>query len=272
MNTTTYPSFIVGGGVRCATGWIRECLSEHPEIYMEPKETHYFDQNYEKGDEWYKCFFQDHTDKKIKGEKTASYLHINNVVAKIKETVPDVKLVFSLRDPVDRMYSHYTMSASTDKTLLNMGFEKAVEEEKKFLNWGKYSEQLKDFYQNIPENNIHIVIFEEIQENPHRDISEIYRFIGANPDFKAPSTQLRTKLGKFEHENPFWGGISTIMLHPRAPFFLRSIYTQIRPKETKKKLPDKHYRRFSDYFREDIQSLEELLGRDLSIWPTRRYV
>jgi len=85
-----YPTFIVAGGVRCATGWIRECLSEHPDIYMQEKETHFFDQNYEKGGNWYSNFFNVSENFEIIGEKTASYLHIENVAKNIKELIPDI--------------------------------------------------------------------------------------------------------------------------------------------------------------------------------------
>jgi hypothetical protein len=112
MDHVLQPSSVVAGGVRCATGWIRSCLSEHPEVYMTSKETHFFDQNFKKGIEWYSNFFKDHSDEKSVGEKTASYLHNKLVASRIKKTLPGVKLIFCLRDPVERMYSHFTMAAS----------------------------------------------------------------------------------------------------------------------------------------------------------------
>jgi hypothetical protein len=266
------PTFIVAGGVRCATGWIRECLSEHPEVYMQPKETHYFDKNYEKGSEWYGQFFRDHISKKIFGEKTASYLHNEQVASHINKSLPNVKLIFCLRDPVERMYSHYSMSASNDEVLREMGFLQTVEHKPKFLEWGKYCQQLTPFLSRIPNDNILIKIYEDIEQDPYAFISDIYNFIGANPYFKAPSTLMRTKPGQLEHNSSFWGSLSKIMLHPRAPFFFRSFYTSIRPDENRKKITEKVYRRFSAYYQDDILQLEELLGRDLTLWRTKRNV
>jgi hypothetical protein len=266
------PTFIVAGGVRCATGWIRECLSEHPEVYMQPKETHYFDQNYEKGKEWYSEFLHYKTVETIIGEKTASYLHSDQVANRIKESLPNVKLVFCLRDPVERMYSHYALSASNDNDLRQRGFLECLDFEPKFMEWGKYFKQLTPFLSEFPRENILIKIYEDIQTNPFTFISEIYDFIGANSDFKAPSTQLRTKLGQLEHNSLLWGSFSKIMLHPRAPFFLRSIYTSIRPDENRNVFTENVYRRFADYYRDDMLQLEELLDRDLRVWRTRRFV
>ena len=272
MIENSQPTFIVAGGVRCATGWIRECLSEHPEVYMQPKETHYFDKNYEKGKKWYSKFFHDKTVETIIGEKTASYLQSDQVVTRIKKTLPNVKLVFCLRDPVERMYSHYALLASNDNDLRQRGFLESLDLEPKFMEEGKYSNQLAPFFSEFPSENILIKIYEDIQTNPFTFISEIYNFIGANPDFKAPSTQLRTKLGQFEHNSFFWGNLSRIMLHPRAPLFFRSIYTGIRPDENRSILTDNVYKCFAEYYRDDLLQLEKFLSRELSIWRTRRLI
>ena len=272
MKEETSPTFIVTGGVRCATGWIRACLSEHPMVYMQPKETHYFDQNYDKGLEWYSEFFKESGEKAIIGEKTASYLHHATVAERIHDSIPDVRLVFCLRDPVERMYSHYAMSASSDEKLIQSGFLDSIEVEPKLLEWGKYYTQLEPFLSLFPRENILIKIYEDMEKDPFAFLSEIYAFIEADPNFKAPSTQVRTKLGQLEHNSLFWSTISRIMLHPRAPFFLRSLYTSIRPDEKRDILTEKVYRRFSDYYRDDMINLENYLGRNLDVWRTRRAV
>ena len=262
-----YPTFIVAGGVRCATGWIRECLSEHPEIYVQEKETHFFDQNYDKGGNWYSEFFRFPVDAKIVGEKTVSYLHNKNVAKNIKELLPDVKLIFCLRDPIERMYSHYYMSASFDKKLEEIGFIDSLEKEPKFLEWGKYGDQLNSFLSQFPREKILIKIYEDREKDPFAFMSDIYEFVGADQSFKAPSTKLRTKLGQLEHDNQIWGNIAKLLLHPRAPKILRSVYTQIRP--SNKKTPDEIFKRFANYYQDDILFLEVLLGRDLDTWSTK---
>ena len=137
MIKNSCPTFIVAGGVRCASGWIRECLSEHPDIYIHPKEIHFFDQNYEKGLKWYLDFFKDQKDKRILGEKTATYLHTEKIATLINHLFPNIKLIFCLRDPVDRMISHYIMSSSMDNTHREIGFLESIENDPKFLEWGK---------------------------------------------------------------------------------------------------------------------------------------
>jgi hypothetical protein len=263
-----YPTFIVAGGVRCATGWIRECLSEHPEIYMQKKETHFFDQNYDKGQKWYSEFFKFPVEATIIGEKTASYLHYENVARNIKEILPNVKLIFCLRDPIERMYSHYSMSASYDKKIEEIGFLNSVEKDSKYLEWGRYSKQLYSFFSQFPRKNILIKIYEDREIDPYDFMSTIYEFVGADRTFKAPSTTLRTKLGQMEHDNQVWGIIAKGLLHPRAPKILRSFYTKIRPSD-QRSISDEIFKRFSHYYGDDILHLEKLLERDLNIWRTK---
>ena len=263
------PSFIVAGGVRCATGWIRQCLKEHPEVYMPQRETHFFDQNYAKGKPWYMEFFKDHADEKAVGEKTAAYMHDELVPERIKETLPDVKIILCLRDPVERMYSHYSMAAAEDEALQATGFMDSMKPGTKYVESGKYGEQLQRFLEALPPENVLVTFYEDKDRDPYGFIEQMYRFIGVDPSFKAPSAEIRTKQGKLEHNNRLWGTLSRVMLHPRAPFFFRSLYTGIRPEE-RGELDDEAYRRLSAYYAEDLPLLEKLTGRDLTIWRTRR--
>jgi hypothetical protein len=272
MDHIPQPSFIVAGGVRCATGWIRTCLNEHPNVYMVSKETHFFDQNYEKGIKWYSNFFKVSSNERIKGEKTASYLHHELVAKRIKDTLPKTKIIICLRDPVERMHSHLTMAASNKNNLTVKDLLATMKSGSKYIEWGKYAKQLRFFFDTITRENILIQIYEDKDNDPHNFMSEIYRFIGVDPNYKAPSTLLRTKLGQFEHTNKFWRTASKFLLHPRGPLLFRSIYTSMRPKEKKRALPDDLYRQFAKHYEEDLFQLEELINRDLSRWPTKRFV
>jgi hypothetical protein len=160
------------------------------------------------------------------------------------------------------------MSASFDKKLEENGILNSIETVPKFLEWGKYSEQLSRFLFLFPRKNMLIKIYEDIEKDPFKFISEIYSFVGADQNFKAPSTKLRTKLGQLEHNSVFWGQLAKILLHPRAPRILSSVYTSIRP-INQVQISDEIYSSFASYYRDDIIRLEEILGRDLNIWRTK---
>ena len=266
------PDFLVAGGMRCATGWIRECLREHPDIYMPQKEPHYYDRNYEKGLDWYLDFFASNDDEKIVGEKTATYFHYKDVPLRIMEVNPDMKVIVCLRDPIERMFSHYSMFAESDQSIKEVGFVESIVPGTDVLNWSLYADQVELFKQIIPAENLHFIIYEEKDANPVNYIQDLFVFIGADSAFKSPSAELRTKLGQFEHNNRFWGSISKVMLHPRAPKSFRTIYSGLRPSKTGTGLRPEDFQQLSGYFVDEIPRLEELLGRSLDCWNTKKVI
>ncbi len=264
------PDFVVAGGMRCATGWIRQCLKEHPDIYMARKEPHYYDRNYEKGNEWYQSFFEDYLGQQVIGEKTATYFHYSNAPENIIETNPDMKVIVCLRDPVERMFSHYSMFAKSDDRLKETGFIGAAKAETEFVQWSQYASQVRLYQDVIPSENLKFVIYEDKDHDPISFIQNLFHFIGVNFSFKPESAVLRTKQGQFEYNHWFWGPVSKFFLHSRAPNSLRKLYSELRPTHNDSGIPDSIYETLSPNF--DILTLEKLLGRKLDCWRTKKYV
>ncbi|MBA4318316.1 MAG: heparan sulfate glucosamine 3-O-sulfotransferase, partial [Flavobacterium sp.] len=101
------PNFLIIGAARCATTWISENLSQHPDIFIPPlKELHFFDTHYEKGIAYYESYFDNRSEKAV-GEATPAYLYFPNISSLIQQHLPNVKLIASIRNPVDRAFSHY---------------------------------------------------------------------------------------------------------------------------------------------------------------------
>ena len=124
------PTFIICGTQRGGTTTLYHYLKEHPQICMsEKKEVHYFDLNYHKSLQWYESHFKDCQNKKVKtiGEASPFYMYLREVPERIDETLPDVKLIFILRNPVDRAYSHYWHEVKLGVEYLP--FEEAIKRE-----------------------------------------------------------------------------------------------------------------------------------------------
>ncbi len=115
--------FIGIGTGRSASTWIYECLREHSQICMsQPKETRFFNRNYEKGLKWYYKRFQNCSSFSIKGEYSPGYLVSLETPLLIKKHFPDAKLILCLRNPTERAYSHYFLSKIRRK-IPPVGFE-----------------------------------------------------------------------------------------------------------------------------------------------------
>lgn len=136
------PDFIVIGAQKGGSTSLHFYLDEHPQVLTSTvKEVHYFDNNYDEGAAWYKAHFPLRSEvrqlekelgkKVLVGEASPYYIFHPHAAQRIHDTLPDVKLLAVLRDPVKRAYSHYQMGVRRDKEVLS--FEEAVERERELL-------------------------------------------------------------------------------------------------------------------------------------------
>ncbi len=111
------PNLIVIGGAKCGTTSLHYYLSLHPEISMsQPKELNFFveEENWPKGLAWYASHFEDATTR-VRGESSPHYTRypvIRGVVARMHALIPDAKLIYILRDPMERLISQYVDDSS----------------------------------------------------------------------------------------------------------------------------------------------------------------
>ena len=109
------PSFLCIGGQRCGTTRLHRILSAHPDIRMTDrgvgefnKEIHYFNRFVlDKSLSWYENHF---SGSRLSGEITPAYSTLNEVSVKsIKQYLPNAKIIYIVRDPLDRIWSQIRM-------------------------------------------------------------------------------------------------------------------------------------------------------------------
>ncbi len=105
------PNLIIIGTQKCGTSSLHHYLDQHPDVFMsETKELDFFvdSLNWKNGLDWYESQFSDNAT--IRGESSPSYtMHPNftGVAKRMHSIVPDARLIYIVRDPVDRVVSHY---------------------------------------------------------------------------------------------------------------------------------------------------------------------
>lgn len=199
------PNFIIIGGRHCGTTSLYNYLIEHPCILPAlKKEIHFFDSKFNKGLKWYKANFPKYSKSKIENNvqiltgEASPYCLFNPLAPKrIHETLPHVKLIVLLRNPIERAYSDYKQN---DKETLT--FDEAIKheknrlqgEEKKILldsnhvsipHWtqayttqGIYVEQLKNWMSIFPKHQILVLKSEDLFDNPSTILKQVHKFIG----------------------------------------------------------------------------------------------
>jgi hypothetical protein len=263
------PNFIVIGASRCGTQWIHDNLSLHPEIYLptELQELHFFSKYYEKGMEHYSHFFNGHNNEKAVGEVTPDYIFSELAAKRIKEHIPKVKLIVSLRNPTDRLYSMYWILKGKYKENEHLSFEEKIEKNPELIKQGFYFDFLKPYMELFGKENILFLQFDQIKNNPNNFLRSIYQFLEIDENFVSP--YLNTKINratfrKFTGKSPIlyfiWRGFKKFKLNQLAYKVEKwnSISTPEMDFETRQKL--------IEIYKPKNKELSSLLKKDFSSW------
>lgn len=242
--------FLIVGAQRSGTTYLYNILEEHPQICMakpvkpEPK---YFigkeedDINY---DEYINSFFAHcNTKAKIFGEKSTSYYERRESAQLISTLIPEGKIIFLLRNPVERALSNYFFSVNNglekrtlkevfieNKTIIDNNFNNISVDPFNYLGRGDYSKFIKSYLDNFSNRQIKILIFEEFVGDIHK-IQDLYTFL------------------KIDNQ-----------------YIPNNINRIINSSNKKNEIPIEVINKLNDHYKKPIKNLEQLLNIDLTIW------
>jgi len=177
----TLPTFLGVGVPRAGTTWLHTWLTSHPDVYMpvRRKEIRFFDRHFEQGTEWYEAFFcsaDEATSFRAIGEISPQYFYCDDCPARIAATLPEVKLLLTLRHPVDRAYSNYGFTVQ--RANYRGSFEEFVETRTSVLERGFYSRYLRPFLQHFERERILPLLFEETFADLDATRGKLANFLG----------------------------------------------------------------------------------------------
>jgi len=287
------PNFICVGAQKAGTTTLHDILNQHPDIYLPKiKETKFFQNNkkYRKGLDFYKNeFFSNWNGEKIIGEIDPSYMYFDYVPERIyKHLGKDLKLIFILRNPVDRAYSHYWMSYR--RGYEKETFENAVELEPtrlkidefhklhfSYISRGLYAKQLKRYLNYFSKRNMFFIIFEEdFIKKREKTIKSLLTFLGVDTDVRLNLDIRRnpSSLPRIEFLRDFIYKPNTIKsfmkkILPSSNFIRKLLKTidNLNQKEIRYSIDEKFKKELMQkYFINDIKELEKIIERNLRIW------
>lgn len=229
-------SFIIAGVQKAGTTALWHFLRQHPALYLpEKKELHFFDNedlNWEDPDydgDYHRDFSAACSSRKC-GEVTPIYIYWPPALARIQAYNPNVKIIVSLRCPIDRAYSHWAMETRRGSETLS--FSDAIREGRNRMNnpdlypgfhrvfsyveRGFYLRQLDNMYSLFPRKNILLVLQRDLQNRHERTLDRIYDFLQVDSVPTYP-----------RQETVFPRGTTREILAPLQPLdrsFLKNIY------------------------------------------------
>lgn len=272
------PQFLIIGAMKAATTTIYEQLRMLDGIYMPAlKEPNFFsdDINYQRGMDWYRKLFDSAEDTDILGEASTHYAKLPtypNSLSRIYQTLPDVKLIYIMRDPIDRLISQYIHEWSCNN--IREDINNAINIHEDLIKYSCYAYQLAPYLNRYGYKNILPVFFERLKNEPEEQLTRIARFIGYSGDVKwredsaktnVSSERLRTNAALNSMLN---NPLLTVLRRTLVPRSLRDIVkSKIRMTE-RPKLSEESKQKLEEIFDADMKNLGRHLGIDLS---TRNY-
>jgi Sulfotransferase domain len=277
-STGNLPNLVIIGAMKCGTTSLHYYLSLHPEIIMSrEKELDFFvrEGNRDRGVEWYRSNFVG--DASIYGEaspKYTSYPHCNGVPERICSVLPDAKLIYIIRDPIERMLSEYTHRSACGSETRPLA-EALTDHNGSYFYRSRYFMQLEQYLKFYPPSRILIITQGDLLNRRSDTLREVFRFLGVDDSFQSlrftiAKHKSRNKrqlsllgealmrmpgMGPLKNRAPsLYGYLSWCICYP----FSRSMEQPVLNPQLRREL--------AEYLKDDIQRLRSYTGRDFTEW------
>ena len=294
INFKNLPNLIIIGAQKSGTSSLYDWLVQHPEIYGHYmfKDFNFFlsEFYYEKlGIPWFAKQFKPENEKYIvHGLVGYMYFYKKSLPILLdykKNYRNDLKLLAILRNPVDRAYSAFWEAKKMGVENLD-SFEKAIERENEILKSGSFKErglltyidhgfyfkQLKGFKENFGDD-LKVLIFEEVIQNPEKEIKKVFKWLGIDENFTPVFKKVNESgIPRFPLLQRFFYNFKMPdFIREKLPIRFRGIKKVILRKLNVKKISYPPLRQetrcyLAEIYREDIEKLENLLNRKITVW------
>jgi len=283
------PNLFIIGAMKSGTTSLHNYLNSHPDVFMcEPKEPSYFveEKNYSKGENWYLDLFQGAGVAPIVGESSTDYTKLpvyKGVPEKIKQFNPDAKFIYIMRDPVERIISHYWYSISTTAKGFIDGMKletrdmlSAVKSDPEYIPYSDYAYQLDPYIYYFGLENIYTLTFEDLVANRMGEMNAIYKWLGIDCHdemsiSKDVWNKTPSKINRFKgsgwlqkiSSSRLWDRMS-----PHVPYAFKRMIKTVVTENVEKNTPAELLHYLQPILIPKTEKLEELLQKDFSCWKT----
>lgn len=188
MPPRSQPDFIVIGAMKCGTSTLQAQLSAQQGVFMStPKEPNFFsdDDVFARGADWYGALFLEASAGALTGEASTHYTKLPtypHTVSRMRAALPDLKLIYMIRDPVTRAVSHYIHEWTERRA--DRDAEVAFRSNSDFVDYGRYGMQITPFIETYGADNVLLTSLEAIKLAPDAEFARIAKFLGLSSGAK----------------------------------------------------------------------------------------
>jgi hypothetical protein len=278
MSDGRLPDFLVIGAMKAGTTSLYHYLREHPQVFMpSTKEIMFFDDRHEwhRGVDWYRGRFADAGDALAVGEASTSYTKYpaaDGVPERVASVLGSPRLIYVVRDPVERIRSHYLYNLTRGTEWRPI--EEAVAREPAYLDVSRYAMQLERYLAFFRLEDILVFDAIELRTNRETTLRRVFEYLGVDPE-RVPRT-IDREFFRAQDRKLRPGYILALRRNPRVRALARKLPGGIKATTFRlpQQEPDLERGGISDELRErivtelepDVRRLRSLLGDAIDGW------
>ena len=294
------PNFFIAGAPKSGTTSLYDYLKKHPQVYLPKKEICFFSPDLtlrtpHLRESIYLSYYTDATNQKAIGDGFIYHMLSAKAAEEIKAFNPNAKIIMMLRNPVQMVYSLHSqlvfngdepienfeqaLNAETERRSGNMipPYHKCPLESLFYSTAANYYEQIMRFKAVFPDNQLHIIFFEDFKFNTELEYAKVLKFLDVDEILPESFEVINA------NKSPRSKGYLNFLLAP--PPFIKALGRFIFPHHSKRRewvidklwnlntkyqprnpLTDELKLRLINIYKDDIEKLAKLMNRDLSHW------
>jgi len=289
------PNFFCVGAQKSATTSLHYYLSNHPDIYLpKQKETKFFvdESEFNKGINYYIAeYFSSWGTEKVVGEIDPDYMYFPEALKRINDNLDtkNIKIIFVLRNPIDRAFSHYLMTYR--RGYESLSFDEAVRQEESrikksyFSNFhqsyvarGFYLKQIEKILEYIDSENMLFLLMEDIQNEPLKSVKTVFQFLEIDDQYIPENIGNQFHAGKvpvnltyidiIKRPSAIKGLFKILFPFPKLRRLIKDSLLSLNEKEIPRDMVinDSVRKYLLDLYIAENKRLSKVIDRDLSHW------
>lgn len=261
---------VVIGAMKGGTTSLHQYMNLHPEIFMSKlKELDFFveEKRWRRGETWYRRQFAGAGTAQVCGESSPNYTkwpRFPGVPERMVKLLPRARLIYVLRDPVRRTYSHYVHNLSNGRERRDIREAFAEFEGNNYVMSSRYELQLQRFLAHYPRESMLLLTQETLRDDRRAVMREVFEFLEVDPDFDDPGfDEERHVSSEKRGPTPLARGLARLPGGNELRRVLPGVLEQ--PLEVPR-LPEDLRDRLREHFRPDVEALRRQTGLAFRAW------
>lgn len=272
------PNFLIIGAAKAGTTSLHQYLGSHPQAFVsQRKELSFFceDFNWKLGQGWYESHFKGADSAVAVGEASPRYTVYplyKDVPARIASLIPDARLIYLVREPIERMQSQYLDNVIHG--LERRPVEEALSSNPFYLTSSRYALQLEQYLEHFRHDQILVVRSEELRHKRERALARVFHFLGIDPDWRSPVFEqeflkMSKRRAPRQSFHRIWYSRLSRRIGPLLPRSFKDTFRSVTSREVdmgSAQLSPAFRRYLEDLLQDDVKRLRDFFDEEFDGW------